>query len=89
MPRDRLCQQVRFWSVTEISADDNFTLASPMRPAAVVARCLGDWGLGVQISRSVLSQCQNWQIAADIRAFVAAVENTSLANGERLRAWKT
>lgn len=55
----------------------------------VVARCLGDWGLGVQISRSVLSQSQNWHTAADIRAFVAAVENTSLANGERFSAWKT
>ena len=39
--------------------------------------------------RRLLSQSQNWQTAADIRAFVAAVESTLLANSERFYAWKT
>lgn len=39
--------------------------------------------------RRLLSQSQNWQTSSDIRAFVAAVENTPLANSERFSAWKT
>lgn len=39
--------------------------------------------------RRLLSQSENWQTAADIRAFVAAVEDTPLANSERFCAWKT
>lgn len=35
--------------------------------------------------RRLLSQSENWQMAADIRAFVAAVE----ANSQRFCAWKT
>ncbi len=38
--------------------------------------------------RRLLSQSQNWQTAADIRAFVTAVESTPLANSERFNAWK-